>query len=189
MNQALHKLAESLPILQETLKTYKLISDIRPSWHFFLAFIATMRRILEVDSPNDYARFVDVPALHPMLSITHYDELQPFRQRASPAAISNAEVHAKQADAIRIAVSSDDMQHRLDRKVFPELDAAEKLRGKLVEADHVGVVREKSELKSLDAVFASQGTEVATQDVATKHVTVYGHQSEIRRQGLLGVCP
>ena len=38
-----------------------------------------MRRILRVDSPNDYARFVDAPVLHPLLSIIHYDELEPFR--------------------------------------------------------------------------------------------------------------
>ena len=35
--------------------------------------------ILRIDSPNDYARFVDAPVLHPLLSIIHYDELPPFR--------------------------------------------------------------------------------------------------------------
>ena len=38
-----------------------------------------MRKILKVDSPNDYARFVDAPVLHPLISIIHYDELAPFR--------------------------------------------------------------------------------------------------------------
>ncbi|MBQ6226712.1 MAG: helix-turn-helix transcriptional regulator [Bacteroidaceae bacterium] len=38
-----------------------------------------MKRILRVDSPNDYARFVDAPVLHPLVSIIHYDELEPFR--------------------------------------------------------------------------------------------------------------
>ena len=38
-----------------------------------------MRNILKVDSPNDYARFVDAPVLHPLVSIIHYDELAPFR--------------------------------------------------------------------------------------------------------------
>ena len=38
-----------------------------------------MKKILKVDSPNDYARFVDAPVLHPLVSIIHYDELQPFR--------------------------------------------------------------------------------------------------------------
>ena len=38
-----------------------------------------MRNILKVDSPNDYARFVDAPVLHPLISIIHYDELSPFR--------------------------------------------------------------------------------------------------------------
>ena len=36
-------------------------------------------QILKVDSPNDYARFVDAPVLHPLVSIIHYDELEPFR--------------------------------------------------------------------------------------------------------------
>ena len=38
-----------------------------------------MRNILKVDTPNDYARFVDAPVLHPLVSIIHYDELAPFR--------------------------------------------------------------------------------------------------------------
>ena len=38
-----------------------------------------MRKILKVDCPNDYARFVDAPVLHPLISIIHYDELAPFR--------------------------------------------------------------------------------------------------------------
>ena len=38
-----------------------------------------MRNILKIDNPNDYARFVDAPVLHPLVSIIHYDELAPFR--------------------------------------------------------------------------------------------------------------
>ena len=38
-----------------------------------------MKKILKVDNPNDYARFVDAPVLHPLVSIIHYDELAPFR--------------------------------------------------------------------------------------------------------------
>lgn len=38
-----------------------------------------MRNILKVETPNDYARFVDAPVLHPLISIIHYDELAPFR--------------------------------------------------------------------------------------------------------------
>ncbi len=38
-----------------------------------------MKKILRVESPNDYARFVDAPLLHPLISIIHYDELVPFR--------------------------------------------------------------------------------------------------------------
>lgn len=38
-----------------------------------------MKNILKVDTPNDYARFVEAPELHPLVSIIHYDELPPFR--------------------------------------------------------------------------------------------------------------
>ena len=38
-----------------------------------------MKKILKVDSPNDFARFLDAPVLHPLVSIIHYDELEPFR--------------------------------------------------------------------------------------------------------------
>ena len=38
-----------------------------------------MKKILKVDSPNDYARFVEAPGLHPLVSIIHYDEVSPFR--------------------------------------------------------------------------------------------------------------
>ena len=34
---------------------------------------------MKVDTPNDYARFVDAPLLHSLVSIIHYDELAPFR--------------------------------------------------------------------------------------------------------------
>ncbi len=44
-----------------------------------LTFVPAMKRILRVDSPNDYARFVDAPVLHPLVSIIHFDELEPFR--------------------------------------------------------------------------------------------------------------
>ena len=38
-----------------------------------------MKNILKLDSPNDYAQFVEAPVLHPLVSIIHYDELSPFR--------------------------------------------------------------------------------------------------------------
>ncbi len=38
-----------------------------------------MKKILKIDTPNDYARFVDAPELHPLVSIIHYDELPLFR--------------------------------------------------------------------------------------------------------------
>lgn len=38
-----------------------------------------MKKILKVDNPNVYAKFVNAPVLHPLVSIIHYDELAPFR--------------------------------------------------------------------------------------------------------------
>ncbi len=38
-----------------------------------------MKKILRVNNPNVYARFVEAPELHPLVSIIHYDELEPFR--------------------------------------------------------------------------------------------------------------
>ena len=38
-----------------------------------------MKNILRVDNPNDYARFVEAPVLHPLVSVVHFDELEPFR--------------------------------------------------------------------------------------------------------------
>ena len=38
-----------------------------------------MKKILRIDTPNDYAHYVDAPVLHPLVSIIHYDELPPFR--------------------------------------------------------------------------------------------------------------
>jgi len=38
-----------------------------------------MKKILKVDSPNDFARYVEAPALHPLISIIHFDELASFR--------------------------------------------------------------------------------------------------------------
>lgn len=38
-----------------------------------------MKKILKVDSPNDYAAYVNAPAYHPLVSVIHYDELPPFR--------------------------------------------------------------------------------------------------------------
>ena len=38
-----------------------------------------MKKILKIDTPNDYARFVDAPEQHSLVSIIHYDELPPFR--------------------------------------------------------------------------------------------------------------
>ena len=37
---------------------------------------ATMKKILKVSNPNDYAEFVGAPVLHPLVSIVHYDELK-----------------------------------------------------------------------------------------------------------------
>lgn len=37
-----------------------------------------MKKILNVDSPNVYARHVGAPELHPQLSVIHYDEVSPI---------------------------------------------------------------------------------------------------------------
>ena len=76
-----------------------------------------MKNILKVDSPNDYARFVDAPVLHPLVSIIHYDELAPFRhslnnygvyglfiQRQFPKALSYGMKTLQVSDASIIAV-------------------------------------------------------------------------------------
>lgn len=38
-----------------------------------------MKKILHITSPGDYAKYVNAPLQHPLVSIIHYDELQPFR--------------------------------------------------------------------------------------------------------------
>jgi AraC-like DNA-binding protein len=37
-----------------------------------------MKTILHVSTPNVYARFVGAPALHPLVSVIHYDEVSPI---------------------------------------------------------------------------------------------------------------
>ena len=38
-----------------------------------------MEKVLQVQSVNDYARYVGAPTLHPLVSVVHYDELQQCR--------------------------------------------------------------------------------------------------------------
>ena len=38
-----------------------------------------MKDILHVSSPNDYARYLGAPFLHPLVSVIHYDEVSPIR--------------------------------------------------------------------------------------------------------------
>ena len=76
---SLHILAENIPISQKIIKNAKIDTIIGSFCHFFLNFAVAMKKILKVDSPNDYARFVEAPVLHPLVSIIHYDELAPFR--------------------------------------------------------------------------------------------------------------
>ena len=77
-----------------------------------------MKNILKVDSPNDYARFVDAPELHPLVSVIHYDELAPFRhslnnygvyglfiQRQFPQSLSYGMKTVQVTDASIIAVA------------------------------------------------------------------------------------
>ncbi len=76
IKHVLHKLADYIPISQKVLKKRK------NAYHYQIIlriFATDMRNILKVDTPNDYARFVDAPLLHPLISIIHYDELAPFR--------------------------------------------------------------------------------------------------------------
>ncbi len=77
-----------------------------------------MKKILKVDSPNDYARFVDATEQHPLISIIHYDELAPFRhslnnygvyglfiQRQFPKVLSYGMKTMQVSDASIIAVA------------------------------------------------------------------------------------
>ena len=77
-----------------------------------------LKKILKVDSPNDYARFVDAPEQHPLISIIHYDELAPFRhslnnygvyglfiQRQFPKVLSYGMKTMQVSDASIIAVA------------------------------------------------------------------------------------
>ena len=36
-----------------------------------------MKIILSVSDPNVYARFLGAPALHPLVNVIHYDEVEP----------------------------------------------------------------------------------------------------------------
>ena len=39
-----------------------------------------MKKILQITNPNDYARYVNAPVLHPYISILQYEELGLFRR-------------------------------------------------------------------------------------------------------------
>ena len=76
-----------------------------------------MMKILKVDNPNDYARFVEAPVLHSLVIIIHYYELPPFRhslnnygvyglfiQRQFPKSLSYGMKTLQASDASIIAV-------------------------------------------------------------------------------------
>ena len=42
-------------------------------------FVPEMKQSLNVESVNDYARYVGAEELHPLVSIIHYDELEHCR--------------------------------------------------------------------------------------------------------------
>ena len=42
-------------------------------------FAPEMEKILKVHNVNDYARYIDAPVLHPLVSVIHYDELEHCR--------------------------------------------------------------------------------------------------------------
>ena len=46
-------------------------------------FVPEMKQSLNVESVNDYARYVGAEELHPLVSIIHYDELEHCRQVCS----------------------------------------------------------------------------------------------------------
>ncbi len=37
-----------------------------------------MKNTLQVSNPNDYARFLNAPVMHPLVSVIHYDEVSPI---------------------------------------------------------------------------------------------------------------
>lgn len=109
---------ENLPISQ------KISFFCKISYHYYLicgkylTFACIMQQILKVNTPNDYARFVDAPVLHPLVSIIHYDELPPFRhslnnygvyglfiQRQFPIALSYGMKTMQVSDGSIIAVA------------------------------------------------------------------------------------
>lgn len=58
------------------------ITDSSTTFTESAAFFVTsqgMGKVLNVQSVNDYARFVGAPQLHPLVSIIHYDELEHCR--------------------------------------------------------------------------------------------------------------
>ena len=64
------------------LKKHEKATIIRLFYRPFYTFAArkhihpsTMKKILRVVSPNDYARYVDAPVLHPLVSVICYDEV------------------------------------------------------------------------------------------------------------------
>lgn len=76
-----------------------------------------MKKILKVDSPNDFAQYVEAPVLHPLISIIHFDELAPLRhslnnygvyglfiQRQFPKGLSYGMKTVQASDASIIAV-------------------------------------------------------------------------------------
>ena len=80
----LHILANYIPISQKVLKKHKIATIFRLFRRLFYIFAVQnrtyyccMKKILKVDNPNDYARFVGAEELHPLLSVIHYDEVSP----------------------------------------------------------------------------------------------------------------
>lgn len=41
-----------------------------------MVILASMKKILKVSNPNDYAEFVGAPVVHPLVCVVHYDELK-----------------------------------------------------------------------------------------------------------------
>lgn len=79
-----------------------------------------MKKILNLQNPNTYARYIGAPELHPLVSVIHFDELAPFRhslnrygvyglfiQREFPKTLSygTTALHADDGSIIAVAPS------------------------------------------------------------------------------------
>ena len=89
-----------------------------------------MKKILKIDNPNDFARFVDAPELHPLVSIIHYDELAPFRHSLNNYGVYDASIIAVEPGQIG---GLEDNGERISRSGWVLLWSPELLHGSELE--------------------------------------------------------